>query len=102
MFTVPIARPERYHEELLHQMALDIPQVRPAVLTTTLKDHLDELRRFHYLFRHAYMMSLDRQRVLKLAERVVSVSAALNEALERFRTYLLELADRLDSADSIR
>lgn len=99
LFAVPITRPERYHEELLHQMTLDIPHVRPAVITTALRDQLDELRRFHHLFRHAYMLSLDRQRVLGLAERVVSASAAVSEALERFQTYLVELADRLDSAE---
>lgn len=98
VFTVPIARPERDHEELLNQMVLDIPHVRPAVITTALRDQLDELRRFHHLFRHAYMLQLDRQRVLDLAERIVSASAAVSGALERFQTYLVELADRLDSA----
>ncbi|HXF05130.1 MAG TPA: hypothetical protein VNM72_06910 [Blastocatellia bacterium] len=36
-------------------MALEIPQVRPAVISPELKQELDEFRRFHRFFRHAYV-----------------------------------------------
>ncbi|MBI3949198.1 MAG: hypothetical protein HY314_01905 [Acidobacteria bacterium] len=98
VFAVPVSRPDRYHEELLNQMALDIPEVRPAVISTEFKQRLDEFRRFHHVFRHAYVAQFDRQRVLELAGLVAPMAQAITEALEQFRAHLLELADRLDAA----
>jgi hypothetical protein len=45
---------EDWHRLLLEQMALDIPDVRPALLTLDLHRHLDVLRRFRHRVRHAY------------------------------------------------
>lgn len=98
-FAVPIARPDRYHEELLNQMALEIPQVRPAVISPELRQELDEFRRFHHFFRHAYVASFDRHRVLGLAERVTSVAHAVSAALETFQSRVLEIADRIEAAE---
>lgn len=54
---------EEGHRLLLDQMALDIPEVRPAVLTPEIRRHLDVLRRFRHRARHAYDEDYDWHRM---------------------------------------
>jgi hypothetical protein len=41
-----------WHQELLHQMASEIPAVRPAVLTSETRDMLDRFRGFRHVVRN--------------------------------------------------
>ncbi|MEW6750461.1 MAG: hypothetical protein AB1505_05720 [Candidatus Latescibacterota bacterium] len=54
---------EEWHRYLLEQIALDIPQVRPALLTPVLRGHLDALRRFRHRVHHAYDQDYDWSRM---------------------------------------
>lgn len=45
---------DEWHRLLLDQMSLDIPEVRPALLTPELSRELHVLRRFRHRVRHAY------------------------------------------------
>jgi hypothetical protein len=75
-----------YHVSLLRRMRVAIPEVRPALLIEDAAlRHLDELRGFRHVFRHAYMYGLDGQRVLDLVRRALQHRDLLGDELRRFR-----------------
>ena len=45
---------DSWHTELLRQMVIDIPSVRPAVLSSETAEQLDEYRKFRHLVRNIY------------------------------------------------
>lgn len=49
---------ETWHRELLEQMCQEIPDVRPAVISSKSMSSLDELRRFRHLVRNVYTFNL--------------------------------------------
>lgn len=68
----------QWHTELLRRMTLDVPGVRPALLSQESADLLNELRAFRHFFRHAYGQSLDLVRVeqnIRIARQVEPVLA---------------------------
>ncbi len=68
-----------YHAGLIRRMQLNIPGVRPALLSESAAADLDELRRFRHLFRHAYSADLDPHEVVRLA----AMTAPLRRAFTR-------------------
>jgi hypothetical protein len=86
-------RGEAWHRELLERMAEDIPDIRPAVISTSLVQILDEFRRFRHLVRNVYTFNLDPQRMRPLMEQLPSLWQAL-------RTELLAFADFLERLHS--
>ena len=77
-----------YHAGLIRRMQLNIPGVRPALLSESTAADLDELRRFRHLFRHAYSADLDPHKVRRLAARTGSLRRAFARDLDRFLTRL--------------
>ena len=73
-----------YHAGLIRRMQLDIPGVRPALLSESTAAGLDELRRFRHLFRHAYSADLDPRKVVRLAAGAGSLRRAFAGDLDRF------------------
>ena len=73
-----------YHAGLIKRMQLDIPGVRPALLSESTAAGLDELRRFRHLFRHAYSADLDPDKVARLAAGAGALRRALARDLDRF------------------
>lgn len=80
---------EAWHTELLRQMQLEVPSVRPAVLDAETADSLDEYRKFRHLVRHIYATHLDATRMEHLVEN-------LPLTWKQARTELLAFADFLD------
>ncbi|HQF71954.1 MAG TPA: hypothetical protein PLH39_11820 [Promineifilum sp.] len=80
----------RWHSELIDRMALDIPGVRPPLLSTTTAARLHRLRSFRHFFRHAYRVDLDAGEVMDNVERVRDVHPHLVADLDRF---LLQLGE---------
>ncbi len=68
---------ERWHAELLEQMAAENPGVRPAAIRPATHRTLDELMRFRHMVRSAYTFEIDTGRVLALAGQVPALCAAL-------------------------
>ena len=54
---------DAWHTELLRQMALDVPDVRPPVLQMVTADQLDEYRKFRHRIRNIYATNLDPERM---------------------------------------
>ena len=50
---------ETWHTELLRQMSLDVPDVRPPVLQAETAARLDEYRKFRHRIRNIYATNLD-------------------------------------------
>jgi uncharacterized protein YutE (UPF0331/DUF86 family) len=60
-----------FHKALIRRMLLTIEGIRPSLLSEKSYRHLDELRGFRHVFRHAYSYGLDDERVLHLLNRVL-------------------------------
>ena len=87
----------RWHADLLKRMRLEIPGVRPRVLTDALAAELDLYRGFRHVFREAYGFELDWRRLRPLAERLGEVSSETFAQIERFAA---ELPEEVLGADS--
>ncbi len=88
-----IPRGEHSHRDLLKQMSLDVPGLRPPILSTLLRDQLGEVLRFRHLFRHAYSHQIEWERVNSLLERVPEIHTELSDALRRFTDFLRQLGE---------
>lgn len=78
-----------WHRDLLYQMGVDVPHIRPPILTSASVQFLDEYLRFRHVVRNVYTFSLD-------AERVGRLVSELNAGYETIRRELLAFADFLE------
>jgi hypothetical protein len=74
-----------YHVSLLKRMCVAIPGVRPQVLSERAFRHLDELRGFRHVFRHAYTYGLDGERVTALLGKALELQESLLGDISQFR-----------------
>jgi hypothetical protein len=81
-----------WHQDLLRGMMLELPEVRPAVLSPGLASDLAELLAFRHFFRHAYAVALDEERVRRHATRVATVRAQVRADLEAFAAHCVTRA----------
>lgn len=84
-----------WHAELLRQMALDLPGIRPAVVSRQSAEQLDELRRFRHRVRNIYATKLAPQRMQAVVETLPDLWADVRRQLDTFAAYL----DTLSHAD---
>jgi len=82
-----------WHADLLSQMRVDVPGLRPAVIPMEVTAEMQELRKFRHFFRNAYVLELDprrvRDRVRELLRAHPAVEAGLvqlDEHVERVLT----------------
>lgn len=90
-----------WHAELLDQMALDLPGVRPPVLDRQSVTRLDEYRKFRHRVRHVYAMNLLPERMAALVSDLPDTAAAVFARLEAFCGFLEQLS-RADEVDGDR
>lgn len=57
-----------WHHELLSQMSIEVPGIRPAVISTELKEKLEEYRGFRHVVRNVYTYHLDPAKVKPLVK----------------------------------
>ncbi len=81
-----------WHRDLLSQMTLEVPEVRPAAITKETYRQLDEYLRFRHVVRNAYTFELNAQRILELAGTVRDCFERVNRDLLRFARLLTDLA----------
>jgi hypothetical protein len=82
-----------WHAELLRRMTLDIEGVRPRLLSEEAYDSLDELRRFRHLFRSAYRLHLDAERLALVYKKTQVLKQVYHADIERFLAFLNRLLD---------
>ena len=80
-----------WHHQLISRMVLDIPGIRPALLSDDMTEGLDELRRFRHVFRNLYKSRLQPERVHWVQHYVESVVNLFAECHQRFVGWLDEL-----------
>jgi len=83
---------EAWHSELLRQMTLDVPEVRPPVLRLETAQELDEFRKFRHLIRNIYATNIDPVRIGELVARLPDLQAKLQQDLDAFVAFLSTLA----------
>jgi hypothetical protein len=80
-----------WHADLLRRMTLDIEGLRPSLLSDVAYDALDELRRFRHLFRSAYRLRLDAERMALVCKKAQILEQVYGADFERFLTFLDDL-----------
>ncbi len=80
----------KYHSNLLQRMKTEIEGIRPRLISNGLFWLFDELRRFRHLFRHAYNMELDPERIEKILNISSQIRNKFNGELENFLKTLCE------------
>ena len=91
---IDMAVPPRagWRRELLRQMAAELPEVRPAVISEELAEKLDRYRGFRHVVRNVYASLLDARRVGELVEDLPPTLARLRTELTAFADVLMEIA----------
>lgn len=84
-----------WHLRLLRMMTLDVPKVRPRVLTPELAERLTELLRFRHVVRNIYGFELHEEKVGPLVQQIDGLWRDLQGQIEEFASYLEELGQEL-------
>ncbi len=81
-----------WHRALLDAMALEIPEVRPAVLPQASLAGLRRLLAFRHFFRHSYAVTFDARQLEALRQDALALRAPLAEDFTRLDALLEEIA----------
>ncbi|MDN5347226.1 MAG: hypothetical protein PWP65_790 [Clostridia bacterium] len=85
-----------WHKRLLQNMTLDIPKLRPAVISRDLEKKLDEYLRFRHIFRNVYGHLLEWERMEHLVRELDGVASRVTRELAIFKAFLIHLAEKLE------
>ena len=81
-----------WHQELLDQMNTEIPNVRPAVLSSPARRKLDRYRGFRHVVRNVYTIELDPQQIEPLVAELPATMEHVGSDLESFADTLERIA----------
>ena len=79
---VPIG--ESWYSELLHQMTLNIPGLRPPVITISTEKKLREYLAFRHLFRKRYGFELEWAKIKRLLVHLPKILSTLEKEIMLF------------------
>lgn len=77
-----------WHQELLNQMSIEIPGVRPAVISSELKDLLEDYRGFRHVVRNVYTYHLNPEKMEPLVAKLRKVFEQSDAELTAFARFL--------------
>jgi uncharacterized protein YutE (UPF0331/DUF86 family) len=83
------------HRELLEQMALEIPQVRPPVIQANTRERLSDYRGFRHVVVHRYGFELYPERIQELVEELPICCHDLTRDMQTFCEFLMDLNQML-------
>lgn len=83
-----VPRGDQWHRQLLRDMAMTIPAVRPAIISSELERELAEFLRFRHLFRNVYGFVLRADRLGALQEKAPTVLLRFVAEIRAFLTWL--------------
>jgi hypothetical protein len=81
-----------WHTQLLHQLTAEIPGIRPAVLSSAMRDKLDRYRGFRHVIRNVYTFNLDPQQIELLVEQLQVTMDQVSQELLIFANLLEQIA----------
>ena len=84
-----VPKAEQWHRELLNDMALAVPEVRPPLIEQPLAGTLHEYLRFRHLFRNVYGTVLETGRMRILEERLPDTLAAFRRQVSAFLRWMV-------------
>ena len=79
-----------WHQELLNQMSMEIPKVRPAVISQEMRDMLEDFRGFRHVVRNVYTYHLNPEKIELLITKIEPVLEKLTAELNAFTIFLQE------------
>ena len=85
-----------WHRELLEAVVLDLPGVRPAVLSRQVARRIEEYLRFRHRYRQSYAYELEWPPVAHLLAEARPTWASVRADLERFLLFLDVAAASMD------
>lgn len=77
-----------WHRDLLRQMTLDVPGVRPSVISEQTAVSLEDYLGFRHVVRNLYTWDLDPAKVSRLVEQLPQLISALDADLNEFGRFL--------------
>ena len=83
----------QWHAEMLKLMKLEIRGIRPNVISQRAYNCLDELRRFRHLFRAAYDIELDWERMALVVKKALQLKQTYREEINRFLQFLNDMQE---------
>lgn len=84
---------ERWHRDLLEQMAKEIPKTRPAVISPLALSMLDDFLAFRHLVRNLYAFDLDADLLKQLLDRLPEALSHVKRDLVAFCQLLYEASN---------
>jgi hypothetical protein len=81
-----------WHRELLRQMNVSLPQIRPQVISDETARLIDEYLRFRHVVQNVYAFEFDPDRIELLVNRLRSSFEQVKRELLAFASFLDELA----------
>ena len=90
-----VPRSPDWHRRLLKSMSLEIPGIRPAVISKHTEPNLQEYLSFRHLVRNIYGFELNFDRMKRLIEELPEVVKVIDQEINTFLGFLRSLT-RLD------
>ncbi len=88
-------RETEWHKSLLERLKLNVPGLRPPVLSQESFENLQALRGFRHVFRHAYDYVLQWDLMQPNVELLPKAHEVFTKDVDRFLEYLQSLADQV-------
>ena len=82
---------ERWHQDLLDKMILEIPGVRPRVVARATHDRLLELLRFRHFRRYYFELEYDWDKLDMLRKKLIEVMPMVKADLDDFTSFVQNL-----------
>ena len=79
---------ENWHLKLLDQMTADLPPVRPAVISTSVGNSLQDFRGFRHVVRNVYAYRFEASKIENLVTSAPHVFSQLKAELLAFASFL--------------
>ena len=80
-----------WHDDLLRQMAAEVPGVRPPVLSQETRQRLDRYRGFRHVVRNVYTYNLDPEQIGMLVKQLAPTMARVSQELAAFADFLEQM-----------
>jgi len=77
-----------WHQELLEQMSLEVPNVRPAVISSELKELLEDYLGFRHVVRNVYTFHLKPEKLAPLVGNIGQTMDLVTIEMEAFSKFL--------------
>ena len=85
---------ENWHQALLQQMTVEVPAIRPAVISEAVCGQLDEYRGFRHVVRNVYTFKFDPAKVGRLVAFAPVLFRPVRAELLAFAEFLEHLQDQ--------